>query len=288
MNISNDTYDLNVEFPFHMNQLWMKELHNSDEHYHWHSFFEITYIFSGRAICFVDGKRYVVETGDIVIFNMDEVHGWEMEEDIQLLVMTFSPSLITNHADFFDGEYLRFFGEKGRSFKNKLDSRYKNTHDIYLIMDSIWKEWKNDQIGKNLMIKAEVLKILTLLTRHFKGDNRNLKAIYEQRSQLKKLEQALKYIDAHFMGKITLEEISEIAYMSPNYFSSFFHKTMGEKFIDYLIRKRICMANELLNTTKQSVLEVAMSCGFNNMANFYKCYKRICNCVPRGEFGNGG
>ena len=33
-------------FPVHMNRLWMKKYHGTDEHWHWHDFYEISYIYA--------------------------------------------------------------------------------------------------------------------------------------------------------------------------------------------------------------------------------------------------
>lgn len=47
--IYDDTYPLDDRFPVHMNRLWMKKYHGTDEHWHWHDFYEISYICSGTA-----------------------------------------------------------------------------------------------------------------------------------------------------------------------------------------------------------------------------------------------
>ena len=237
MFISNDTYVLDVEFPFHMNQIWMKKHHNSKAHYHWHSFYEISYVYSGQANCFVDGERYPVYQGDIVVFNIDEVHGWEMEEDIQLLVMTFSPEFILSHQNW-DKDYLNFFNQRPVNFVNILNHELDNTKIISTSVKNIWDEWKNDKFGKNMMIKAELLKILTLLSRHFEAEKFVRRKMLQKRMQLKRLDKVFDYLEKNYMDKITLEEVSSIANMNASYFSRYFHNIMNMKFIDYLTQKR--------------------------------------------------
>lgn len=279
-NICNDTYELNPEFPVHMNQIWMKKYHNSKEHYHWHDFYEISYICSGQASCFVDGEFYPVRQGDIVVFNAGEVHGWEMEEDIELLVLTFSKEMFGSDR-FIDGEILRFFDHLARSFTNILNGQMDATKSIYHCLCNAWQEWNREEIAKELMIKAELLKILTYLNRYFINGDVDFEAVKKKRKELKRLDAVMKYIDAHYMEKLTVEEVASVANMSAGHFSKLFHKITGQRYIDYIIQKRILRANELLDTTDRTVVDIAMECGFHNTANFYRTYRKFYQKAPR-------
>lgn len=280
MYICNDTYELDSEFPVHMNQLWMKKYHNSREHYHWHNFYEISYICSGQAACFVDGEIYPVHQGDIVVFNAGEVHGWEMEEDIELLVLTFSKEMITGDR-YIDDEILRFFDNLTSNFTNILNGQMEATKEIHHSLCSAWQEWTGGEIAKNLMIKAELLKILTYLNRYFVNGEVDFEAVKQKRKELKRLDEVMKYIDAHYMEKLTVEEVASVANMSAGHFSKLFHKIMGQRYIDYIIQKRIQKAKEMLETTELTVVDIAMECGFNNIANFYRTYRKFYQKAPR-------
>ena len=124
--IYDDTYPLDERFPVHMNRLWMKKYHGTDEHWHWHDFYEISYICSGTATCFVDGNDYLVHQGDIVVFNAGEIHGWNMQEDVELLVLTFSKDMIVNDP-YIDEEILPFFQEWSEGYANIISRRAENT-----------------------------------------------------------------------------------------------------------------------------------------------------------------
>ena len=56
--------------------------------------------------------------GDIIIFNNVEPHGWKLlDEDMELLVMIFSPEFVAEKLSFFDSGYLKPFVERGSNFK---------------------------------------------------------------------------------------------------------------------------------------------------------------------------
>ena len=131
------------------------------------------------------------------------------------------------------------------------------------------------------MIKAELLKILTYLNRYFVNGEVDFEAVKQKRKELKRLDEVMKYIDAHYMEKLTVEEVASVANMSAGHFSKLFHKIMGQRYIDYIIQKRIQKAKEMLETTELTVVDIAMECGFNNIANFYRTYRKFYQKAPR-------
>ena len=105
----------------------------------------------------------------------------------------------------------------------------------------------------------------------------------EKKNAMKRLEQAFTYINAHYCEKITLEEVASSVYMSSNYFSSYFRKVTNISFSDYVTRLRVNRARELLREEGANVTEIAMECGFNNISNFYRLYKKYMGKTPGDE-----
>jgi len=64
-------------------------------------------------------------------------------------------------------------------------------------------------------------------------------------------------------------------------FSRFFKKRTGITFIDSLMEMRLGQASRLLIDTTQSVAEIAYHCGFNNISNFNRIFKKKKNCTPK-------
>ena len=131
------------------------------------------------------------------------------------------------------------------------------------------------------MIKADVLRILTMLIRHYNNDARDPGRFSEKNKALRRLQRAFEYIDGNYCGKVTLKTAADTVYMSPNYFSHYFHSATGISFSDYVTMRRIRKARELLEKTGKSIYEVAMECGFPNSSNFYRLYKKHTGESPR-------
>lgn len=281
MYVRNDTVEMDQEFPMHINKTWLKKEDFMFPYYHEHDFYEISCVLEGKGTMMVGGRRYELVPGDVVIFNQHEVHGWQVRaQDLRLFVLTFKSQLIFDKVSLFDYEYLKFFEESGSHFINKIDKEEPYAKKIYLVLEDIYNEWLHDEIGRRMMMKSYVLRILTMLTRHYKNTPKSAEYSNEKNKHMERLASVLDYISNHYGEKITLEQAASKAYMSTTYFSGFFKRTMGETFSEYLIRLRVYKAYEMLKSRKMTAVDVAEACGFNNMSNFYRAYKKVMGTTP--------
>lgn len=284
MKLVRDNIALDKDFPFQISEVVLNHENSRPDTFHWHSYFEITYVQEGQGNYFVNGQEYMMEPGDIIIFNNVEAHGWKlMGEDMRLLVMIFSPEFVAEKLSVFDYEYLKPFVERGSNFKNRIGREESVSHEIRKGIREIYAEWQQQKEGYPLMIKANILRILTMLIRTYQDESKSGEMLKEKKTAMKRLEQAVSYIDTHYSEKITLDEVAAAAYMSSNYFSSYFRKVTGISFSEYVTRIRISRARELLRDTDKSVTEIAMECGFHNISNFYRLYKKHVGKPPRDE-----
>jgi YesN/AraC family two-component response regulator len=284
MNVHRDQIPLDPDFPFQINEVVLHSADNRKDSFHWHSYFEITWIKEGSGCYYVNGKVYFVNPGDLIIFNNVEPHGCQvLQDELKVVAMVFSSSFISEYSDFSQMEYLQPFIERGSNFRNKVDRESEIAAEIIWILREILQEWEKKELGYRLMIRADVLRILTLLIRCYQDDTKGQELLHEKKKAMKRLQEAFDYIDSHYAEKITLEETAKMVYMSPNYFSSYFHKATETSFSDYVTMQRIRKANELLSTTEKSINEIAMECGFPNISNFYRLYKKHTGTSPRNR-----
>lgn len=88
------------------------------------------------------------------------------------------------------------------------------------------------------------------------------------------------YIMRNFDKDITLPEIAGIANMAVTTFCNFFKDQYRTTFVEYLNSVRIGHACKLLSETDQNIVEVAYECGFNNLANFNRQFKKNKKMTP--------
>lgn len=284
MYIKNDSRVLNDIFPLTIGKTPMTRAKHPPDFHHWHNFYEISYIMKGSSICHAGNHYYEVSEGDIVLFNDTEVHGFNIQEDLTLLVLNFSGDIICapdTAFHTFDADYLKVFAKEGTNFKNILYRYGKYTQEIYQLMQNIYYEYTHEHQGKFLMIKADILKMLTILIRHFQSGTNDHMLLSERRQELIGLEHVLDYMNSHYTEKLMLPQMAERIHMNPSYFSTLFHKTTGESFKSYIVRLRIKKAHEMIIQSNENIATIAFACGFTNMANFYRLYEKYIGHTPK-------
>ena len=89
-----------------------------------------------------------------------------------------------------------------------------------------------------------------------------------------KIGEALKYIDGHLDEKINLESLSEKFYFSPYYFHRLFTAVVGKSLAAYIRDRRILFACRQLGTTDNTILEIALNCGWAGYEVYQQAERR--------------
>lgn len=89
------------------------------------------------------------------------------------------------------------------------------------------------------------------------------------------------YIQSHLDEELTRDRLASAAYLSPDYLSHVFREKKGMPLTAYITERRILRARELLLFTRDSVRDIALSCGFSNLSYFAKQFKRVTGKTPQ-------
>lgn len=96
-----------------------------------------------------------------------------------------------------------------------------------------------------------------------------------------KLGRVKRYIDRNFCEDITLSNAANIACLDEKYFSNYFHKKTGIRFVDFVAYVRVERAKRLLAEHDTPICEVAISVGYNNPRSFERAFKKWTGITPR-------
>ena len=90
------------------------------------------------------------------------------------------------------------------------------------------------------------------------------------------MQRALAYIHQHYSESIKLESAAAEANMSASHFCRMFKEVRGVGFVDYLNKLRVKRACEMLATTRRPVSTIGYECGFANLSNFNRNFRKPC------------
>lgn len=93
--------------------------------------------------------------------------------------------------------------------------------------------------------------------------------------------QVLDFIEAHLETDIRLADLAKVAGISKFYFCRLFKRTMTLTPHQYVIRRRIERAKQLLKHSNLKIVDVALSCGFANQSHFSLHFRRIVGVSPK-------
>lgn len=110
------------------------------------------------------------------------------------------------------------------------------------------------------------------------GDYRQLSsssfASLQPNGDSRRVQKVQEYINTHYKEEIRLAELAELVGMTPTAFSRFFKLRTGRSISDYLIDIRLGHATRALVDSTDSVAEICYECGFNNISNFNRIFKK--------------
>lgn len=89
------------------------------------------------------------------------------------------------------------------------------------------------------------------------------------------------FINKHYKDDIHLTQLADLVGMTPVSFSRFFKMRTGRNLSDYIIDIRLGYATRMLVDSTMSVAEICYDCGFNNLSNFNRIFRKKKNCTPK-------
>jgi AraC-like DNA-binding protein len=219
-----------------------------------------------------------IDDMELVLVGSNLPHFWQTHKckskEIKEVTLQF-------HKDLFDEKFLR---KNQLSFiRNLLERSAKGI----LFSKQTIKEITPRLNGLNQKQGFDsVLELLSILhdlsisrNMHVLSDSTFNNAEFSYNSR--RIEKAIEYMNLNFQKPITLSEVARLTNMADVSFSRFFKARTGITFMDSLLELRLGNASRLLIDTTQSVAEVAYNCGFNNISNFNRLFKKKKSCTPR-------
>jgi AraC-like DNA-binding protein len=95
-----------------------------------------------------------------------------------------------------------------------------------------------------------------------------------------RLKRALEYIDANLAEPITLGDLAAVTRLSSMHFAAQFRVSTGIRPHEYLLRRRIERARDLLLQHDSSIADIALSVGFQTQSHFTTVFKRFMGDTP--------
>lgn len=247
---------------------------------HCHEDFELNFVIHAPGVMRIVGdSREIIGDYDLVLISSpDLAHAWTQHKctsnDIREITIQFQPSFLENLINTNQFVQIsRMFTKARQGLCFPTDAIMK----CYSIIDNLSKSKGFYAVVNFLTLLYE----LSLFTEQARVLSSSSYAKIENHSDSRRVNKIQNYIDEHYRENITLEEVSELIGMSKVAFSKFFKLRTGKTLIDFITDIRLGHACNLLVNSSMNISEICYECGFNNLSNFNRLFKKKKNCTPK-------
>lgn len=240
---------------------------------------EFIFVLKGKVNIVINNQQFKLVESDVVLINNGDVYEIEAEEENLVLSMQIEYESLSNVIKNNQGLFLC-----NSSIEN--NEKYDK---IRKILSRLMYMYSNRESNYELEIMSLLYNLIYILNENFvildsqKTQTLNIKnSKYNER-----VNSILMYIKQNYHQPISLQDVADSQFLSPEYLSKFFKAQMGMKFSTYLNEIRLDQAVKELIRTDNSITKVAMNNGFPNAVALNKLFKEVYNTTPaeyRNEF----
>lgn len=253
-----------------------------DHTWHYHPEFELTWIMRSAGTRFIGDSIQRYEPGDLVFVGPNLPHCWHNEpripgktEEPELVVVQFGPECFG--SDFLDLPEARHIKQLFRLSKSGLHVPGRTAARVSRLMQDLLGQKKMHRLLCLLEIldalaSSSELKPLASADYHINND------ITE--SNRRRIEFVHRYVRENLDREISQAEIARLVGLTPPAFSRFFRKATGQTFVGFVNLIRINEVCQLLMSGSMSITDIAMNCGYNNIANFNRQFLTLKGMSP--------
>lgn len=247
---------------------------------HWHSEFELNYIVAGKGEFICGDEKFIANKGDILIIPPNMLHAAYPYQNSELIydALVFNIAMLgTNSNDRCTTECIRPILNGTMTIQVCINSCMDSYSELRTTIDHIFSSAKSNKSQYDLLLKSELMRLFWQL------ESKD-ELIHRKDSELSYSEiirPALEFMTENFRERITIEQLANLVYLSKSYFMGCFKNAVGVGAMEHLTQLRIKAACEILSDTKDTISDISFHCGYSNLSNFNRHFKKTVGCTPK-------
>jgi AraC-like DNA-binding protein len=250
--------------------------------WHYHPELELHYVIRGEGVRFIGDNICNFSSGEILLLGERLPHTWRCEEKyfednpdlkVEAIVIQFCPEFLGK--DFLSLPEAYLIPKLFEKAKQGLKIHGKAFTKLSQLMRSSVDASDLDR----LIILLDILKILSETEEYSVITSAH--AFYQSNEiDILRINKICNYTLSNYKKDITLEEIASISNLSVTSFCRYFKLMTQKTYYDFLIEIRISHACRALIEDIYPTEMICFECGFNNVSNFYRHFKKVTGLTP--------
>ena len=246
--------------------------------FHYHEFCKILLLVSGSGAYTVEGQRYALQPGDVVLIGSRSVHRPDFPPGTvyERIILYISPEFLRRSS--VPGCDLEecFSGVWGHVLRPEEPERKK----LFALAASLERELAGEEYGRELLSQAAVLRLLVRIGRCQRcGDGPQPGPATPANERITPI---LRYLDRHLTEDISIDELAERFFLSKYHMMRLFRRETGTTIHAYLTERRLDLARECIRGG-MSATEACFRSGWRSYSSFTRAYGKRYGSTPTGR-----
>lgn len=246
--------------------------------FHYHEFCKLLLLVSGRGGYVVDGQRYLLQPGDVVLVDSRSVHRPELESEnpYERIIIYISPDFLQKMSTA-DCDLLDIFQmDAGHVLRLKEMERKK----IFAMTAALEKELSGSDYGREIVSNAYLLRLMVEIGRQRRRtDVHNPHPVIPENPRVLEW---MAYIDKHLTEDLDMDTLAERFFISKYHMMRLFHRETGFTIHTFLLQRRLLAARQLIDKGMLAT-EACYRCGFRSYSSFTRAYNKHFGSTPTGR-----
>ena len=250
--------------------------------WHYHPELELIHIEQGSGTQFVGDNIQNFQSGDLILIGPNLPHYWRCDEKyFQNNTNLYAQATVVHFSENIFGEtFLNLPENKAiTELLDKAKRGMKLLGDENAKVKQLLQSLLEQKEGNPMIALLQILQSLSQCKEASLLSNSYYSEGFDQHDT-DRINHIYQYSLNNFQQKITIEEIAEVANISPHSFCRYFKSRSRKTYSQFLLELRIGHACKLLLEGKLSIAQTCYESGFNNFANFNKYFKIMTKKSP--------
>lgn len=246
--------------------------------YHYHEFHKLLLLVSGTGGYIVDGKRYSLQSGDIVLVGSECIHQpeFDMGTPYERIIIYISPEFL--HRESAAGcDLTECFSGKWGHVLRAAQAQQKR---LFSLAAALERELSEEEYGREILSNGLLLRLLVQIGRHLRRKDADRSALLTPKDE--RILTVIRHIDSHLAEDISIDILAERVYLSKYHMMRLFRQETGITIYTYLTQKRLLLARDRIRTG-MSATEACYRCGWRSYSSFTRAYAKQFGTTPTGR-----
>lgn len=244
--------------------------------YHYHDFYEVHATIEGVATFYLDNQQFDITPGTVLLIHYNDLH-----------------RIIKQSTDYCERVYIflteKFLQDRSTEWTNLeacfhpigeqrskvLQLKPEKLHELLQFVD---EKPTQEAYGSDILYEQHLVNYMLYLNQLVEEDTQESQT--SPVIQNERIVEMIRYISENLSFPLTLEEMENTFYVSKYYITREFKKHTGFTFHQFVLKKKLLYAKQLLKQYKNSS-DVYSKCGFNSYPHFLKAFKKEFGITPK-------